>query len=127
MRIDIALFDTEEATIKKAKWHFIELDEDVFHFRANYLSDEKIEEEWKECWRFWDDTHYKNAVTSYGYSRTMLEKEWYWEYRISLFGMAEDILFLFESQDIIKSFHESFRQYMQPKYNPTSKIDPRMI
>lgn len=115
MRIDINLFDTEEAIVKKAKWHYIEFAGPMFHYRANYLSEEKIEETPTECWRFWDEVHFKFAVTSFGVSRSLSVeegKEWIWMYRISLYGMADDILIPFENQDSIQKFHEKFKNYM---------------
>jgi hypothetical protein len=110
-KIDVKLFDTEETTIKKCKWHYIEFDGNVFHLRANYLSEETVEEIPTECWRFWDETIYKSGVMSYGFYRSMIEKDWVWVYHIYLNG-REDILLIFDSQEKVQKFHELFKQYM---------------
>jgi hypothetical protein len=87
--------------------------EDRICFKANYLSNEKIEEAWKECWRFWDEVYFKRAITGYGLSRAILEDdEWCWQYSISVYGTDEDITFLFDSKENVLAFHEVFSNYM---------------
>lgn len=116
MKFDIKQFDTAECVIKKSKWHYIEFDNEFFHYRANYLSEQKIEEQWQECWRFWDECHYKRAVCAFGFYRaTLVESdsvESIWEYKISLLGNNDGVLLPFDSKDDIIRFHELFKKYM---------------
>ena len=111
--IDIKLFNIEDETIKKVKWHCIELDQNFITLKANYLSEEKIEEQWQECWRCWDEVYLKSAVVHYGYARELYEeKEWLWIYTISINGHKDDIFLFFESRDEVKAFHDLFKAYM---------------
>lgn len=117
--IDVKLFDTIDCKIKKSKGHSIEFDGEVFHWRANFLTDQNIEGVWKERWRCWHETFYKKAVVRYGYLRIVFtsstgEEQWCWEFKISLAGV-EDVVMIFESKEDVIKFQEEFTTFMNAK------------
>lgn len=123
MIYEVKLVDTLDCKIKKSKGHSIELDGDVIIWRANYLASQRIEGEWKDRWRCWDETCYKKHVIRYGYIRVMFandndlpeaEEEWKWEFKICIAG-ADDIVLMFDTRDDVQEFHEEFKKFMNQK------------
>lgn len=121
MIYDVAIVDTLDCKLKKSKGHSIELDGEVIIWRANYLTEQKVEGVWKERWRCWEEICYKKHVIKYGYIRVIFssdnelqEEEWKWEFKICIAG-ADDIVLMFDSRDEVQEFHEQFKNFMNTK------------